>query len=315
MPRLESDEVMARPATHTESTSPGRDDPPKVLLGVDTLCWHTRLETGAVDLQAIVDTAQRLQCDYVQVNLHHLRKAGVAGVERLRENASGMSLLASGDFLGAARSGDTVADGVDRVRRWLEGTAAMGSPILRVASGFYRSELAGRPDLIRDEQTFVTDVLDRTADEALASGIRLLLENHSDFSISEYQAIVSAVGLERTGVFLDMINAVAELADPVRVVEQLAPLSPAGHVKDFIFRSIQQPDGYHRRGFEVLYRYPGEGVAPLSQLVAALLAGTDGRGFHLAIEGLDNAADIDDQEARIAMSLACLRRLINEPRP
>ena len=73
--------------------------------------------------------------------------------------------------------------------------------------------------------------------------------------------------------FLDLINAVAELADPVRVVEQLAPLSPAGHVKDFIFRSIQQPDGYHRRGFEVLYRYPGEGVAPLSRLVAALLGG------------------------------------------
>ncbi len=291
----------------TKRTS--REDPAKVLLGVDTLCWHTRLEAGAIDLQAIVDTAQRLRCDYVQVNLHHLRKTGVAGAERLRADASGVSLLASGDFLGAARAGDAVADGVDRVRRWLEGAAALGSPILRVASGFYRSELASRPDLIRDEQTFVTDVLDRTADEALASGIQLLLENHSDFSISEYQAIVNAVGLERTGVFLDLINAVAELADPVRVVEQLSPLSPAGHVKDFIFRSIQQPDGYHRRGFEVLYRYPGEGVAPLGELMAALLGGVGSREFHLAIEGLDNAADIDDQEARIALSLACLRRL------
>ena len=42
--------------------------------------------------------------------------------------------------------------------------------------------LAGRPDLIRLEQAFVTDVLDRTADEALACGVRLLLENHSDFT-------------------------------------------------------------------------------------------------------------------------------------
>ena len=285
---------------------------PRVLLGVDTLCWHTRLEAGAVGLQDIVDTARRLRCDYVQVNLHHLRKTGIAGVERLRDDAGGMPLLASGDFLGAARSGDSVDAGVDRVRRWLESAVAMGSPILRVASGFYRSELAGRPDLIRGEQTFVTDVLDRTADEALAVGVQLLLENHSDFSIAEYHAIVNAVGVERTGVFLDMINAVAELADPVRVVEQLAPLSPAGHVKDYIFRSIQQPDGYHRRGFEVLYRYPGEGVAPLSQLVAALLRGVEGREFHLAIEGLDNSAEIDDQEARLAMSLTCLRRLTEE---
>jgi sugar phosphate isomerase/epimerase len=287
---------------------------PEVRLGVDTLCWHMRLEAGAVSVEEVLDVARDLACECVQVNLHHLRERSVSEVERIREGAPDLTLLASGDFVGAARKGDSVGDGVERVRRWLERAAALGSPILRVASGFYRSELAGRPDLIRLEQAFVTDVLDRTADEALACGVRLLLENHSDFTSAEYADIITAVGRERTGVFLDLTNAVAALEDPVAVVGQLAPLAFAGHVKDFVLHSIQQPDAYHRRGFEVLYRYPGEGVAPLGELVKALLQGLNVREFHLTIEGLDNAADVDDQRVRIEPSLAHLRLLIEAAR-
>ena len=281
-----------------------------VRLGVDTLCWHMRIETGAVSVEEVLTVADELGCECVQVNLHHLRGRTIAEIERLRAQAPDLPLLASGDFVGAAREGDRVEDGVERVRRWLERAMALGSPILRVASGFYRAELAARPDLIRLEQTFVTDVLDRTADEALACGVRLLLENHSDFTSGEYEAIIAAVGRERTGVFLDLTNAVAALEDPVAVVQQLAPLAFAGHVKDFVLRSIQQPDAYHRRGFEVLYRYPGEGVAPLREAVRELVLGVHGREIALTIEGLDNAAAVDDQRSRIEPSLACLRALV-----
>lgn len=285
---------------------------PNVHLGVDTLCWHMRLETGAVEVEDVLAVAGELGCECVQVNLHHLRRRSVDEIARLRAGAPGLPLLASGDFVGSARDGDTVESGVERVRGWLERAVALGSPILRVASGFYRAELAGRPDLIRLEQAYVTDVLDRTADEALACGVRLLLENHSDFTGAEYEAIIAAVGHDRTGVFLDLTNAVAALENPVAVVQELAPLAFAGHVKDFVLRSIQQPDAYHRKGFEVLYRYPGEGVAPLPALIATVLAGIGERELHLTIEGLDNAADIDDQRARIGTSLAHLRRLIDE---
>ena len=58
-------------------------------------------------------------------------------------------LLASGDFLGEARNGDASEVGVERVGAWLERAAALGSPILRVVSGFYRAELLGRPELVR----------------------------------------------------------------------------------------------------------------------------------------------------------------------
>ena len=93
------------------------------------------------------------------------------------------------------------------------------------------------------------------------------------------------------------------------IVERLAPLAYAGHVKDYVFRSIPTDDGYHRRGFEVLYRYPGEGVADLPSLVDTLRRGVGERIFFLTIEGLDNRADVADQRERLDPSLARLREL------
>jgi sugar phosphate isomerase/epimerase len=287
--------------------------PTRIRFGVDTLCWHLWLESSAVSLEDVLEEAAELASECVQVNLHHVRDRDLAGLRTLAERARGLGLglLASGDFLGEARNGDEPEVGVSRVAAWLERAVALESPVLRVVSGFYRAELAGRPDLIEAERRYVVDALRASAPAAAAAGITLLLENHSDFTAAEYESIVEEVGPEAVGVFLDLINPIAALDDPVRVVDQLAPLARAGHVKDYVFRSIQTDDGYHRRGFEVLYRYPGEGVADLAALIAALRRGLDGREFFLTIEGLDNRADVDDQRERLGPSLALLRRLVH----
>lgn len=281
-----------------------------ILVGTDTLCWHLRLETGRITIEEVLTTSARLGADGVSINLHHVR--GRTDLSSLADRAADLRLRlgASGDFLGAARRGDTAAAGSDRVRRWLEQAVAIGSDYLRVASGFYRAELAGQPDVIARERELVTEILAATADEALAAGVTLLLENHSDFTITEYRRIVDDVGRTRMGVFLDVINPISAFDDPIGVIRELAPLSVAGHVKDYVLESIQQPDNYHRRGFGVLYRYPGEGVADLEALLTALCEGIDPeRPYLLTIEGLDNRAEVDDQAARIAPALACVRSL------
>ena len=282
-----------------------------IHLGVDTLCWHLRLERGDTSVEDVLDEAAALGADCVQLNLHHVRSRDLRSLHSLAERARslGLVLLASGDFLGQARNGDEPSLGVSRTAAWLERAAALGSPVLRVVSGFYRAELFGQPELIEQERRYVVAVLTEAAPAAAAAGVTLLLENHSDFTAAEYRSIVEEVGAERVGVFLDLINPVAALDDPLPVIESLAPLARAGHVKDYLFESIQTDDGYHRRGFEVLYRYPGEGVADLPSLVAALQAGVGGRDFHLTIEGLDNRADVDDQRTRLRPSLELLRSL------
>jgi sugar phosphate isomerase/epimerase len=285
-----------------------------VRLGVDTLCWHLRLESGRVSVEDVLEEAVDVGASCVQLNLHHLRRRELGALAALADRAGelGLELLASGDFLGRGREGDEPSVGSERIAGWLERAGALGSPLLRVCSGFYRADLADRPELIDAERRYVAAVLHDAAPAAEAAGVRLLLENHSDFTVTEYEAIVAEAsnGGTGVGVFLDLVNPVAALENPAAVVERLAPLAHAGHVKDYVFRSLPTDDGYHRRGFEVLYRYPGEGVADLPGLLATLRSGIDERDFYLTVEGLDNRADVADQRERLRPSLALLRRLL-----
>lgn len=99
------------------------------------------------------------------------------------------------------------------------------------------------------------------------------------------------------------------LLDPVPVVRQLAPWAPAGHVKDYRLISHYVEDRFHRRGFDVAYCYPGEGVADLTTLMGVLAERPDrGSPYLLSIEGLDNHPGVADQNERLAGSLDLLRR-------
>jgi sugar phosphate isomerase/epimerase len=274
----------------------------RLVLGADTLCWHARLEAGEIGLDGLVAEAREAGAAFVQLNLHHVRALddrALAGLAR-RAEGEGLRLLASGDFLRGS-----VDDGCERVARWVHRAAVLRSPLLRVASGFYRSDLAGRPDLIAAEADHVVAVLGSSLDVAAEAGVRLLLENHSDFTAAEYVEIVERVG--DVGVFLDTINPVSSLEDPAPVVERLAPLAPAGHVKDYELVSDFVADGYHRRGWALRWRYPGEGVADLRTLLRVLVDAAGGE-FMLSVEGLDNRAGVADQVDRLGASL----RLLNE---
>ena len=271
-----------------------------------------RLASGAITVERVLEDAASLGAPVVTLNLHHVRERSVAQLAQLHARARGLGLrlLAQGDFIGSPRRGDDVSAGVARVHAWVDRAAAVESPSLRLVSGFYRAELAGKPDLIEAERRYVSVVLARASENARAAGIRLLLENHSDFTVDEYERIVSDVGRDRMGVFLDLINPLVTFDDPIRAIERLAPLASSGHIRDFELKSIQQPDHYHRRGFEVLYRYPGEGVAPLAALVTKLGHAVGDRPYDLSIEGLDSRADVDDQVQRLGPALAHLRELL-----
>ena len=283
-----------------------------IALGVDTLCWHMRLEAGAITMEQVLDAASSLGAGVVAVNLHHVRDRATAALSELsaRAAASGIRVLASGDFVGSPRRGDEPSAGAARVDRWLEGALALGSPTLRLASGFYRADLATQPELIEREREYVTAVLRLAAPSASDAGVRLILENHSDFTVEEYERIVHDVGANEVGVFLDLINPIMTFDDPYRAIETLAPLARSGHIRDYELISVQQPDGYHRRGFDVRYRYPGEGAAPLQRLIDALTATVGDRPYDLLVEGLDSRADVDDQVERLAPAMETVRSML-----
>jgi sugar phosphate isomerase/epimerase len=285
-----------------------------IRLGVDTLTYHLRLESGTISVDEVLQEAAELGCECVQVTLHHVRDQTIPALERLRRRAAdlGLTLLASGDVLGRRYDGDGPTEALARVEVWLERALALGSSSLRVVSGFYRADLAHRPDLIEAERQFIVEALRGAAPVAMSRGVMLLLENHSDFRADEYRSIIAEVGPEHVGVFLDLINPISGFEDPVAVVNMLAPYARAGHVKDYSLRSVPTDDGYHRRGFDVRWCYPGEGAADLRGLIDALQRGLGGRPYQLTIEALDNSADRQDQPARLRASLALMRELVRE---
>jgi sugar phosphate isomerase/epimerase len=107
-------------------------------------------------------------------------------------------------------------------------------------------------------------------------------------------------------VFLDLINPISALQDPLPVIRRLAPLAPAGHAKDFRIESRYVEDRFHRRGFDVQWCYPGEGVADLRSLMGVLVSTERDQPYRLSVEGLDNYPDVTDQRARLAASLEFL---------
>lgn len=284
----------------------------RLTLGVDTLCWHLRLERRDLTVEEVLSEARDAGAQYVQICLHHVRERSLPELAALSRRATdmGLRLMASGDQLGGAE--DNPAVGIDRARGWLERAVALGSPILRVCSGFYRADLAGRGDAIEAERRWMIAVLGVAVEDAESAGVTLAVENHSDFTADEYAGMLAELDDARVRVFLDLINPVSAFDQPTSVIRRLAPLAVAGHIKDYSLVSIPTDDGYHRRGFSVMWRYPGEGVVVLPELLSALAAGLSGRELPIAVEGLDNHADVRDQLDRVTRSLALLREMMEQ---
>ncbi|GAY11510.1 sugar phosphate isomerase/epimerase [Pseudonocardia sp. N23] len=283
-----------------------------IVLGVDTLSYHCRLEAGEISLEDVLREVADLGYTFVQFNAVHVRDRDTAGLESLRGLAGdlGLGITLSGDVVGRVGNGDTIDGGVERITRWVALAETIGSPFARVSSGFYRAELFDRPGLIAAEQRYVTDTLRRAADE-VSGDVQILLENHSDFTADEYAEIIDGVGTDRVGVFLDLINPISSLQDPLPVITRLAPLAPSGHVKDFRLVSRYVEDRFHRRGFDVQWCYPGEGVADLTSLVGVLAGSADrAEPYRLSVEGLDNHPGVADQRDRLAASLTFLQKVI-----
>jgi 3-oxoisoapionate decarboxylase len=90
--------------------------------------------------------------------------------------------------------------------------------------------------------------------------LRMAVENHKDWLISELLEIVRGLSSEWIGICIDTGNSLALLEDAVEVVEAFAPFVASTHIKDM---GVQEaPDGF------LLSEVPlGDGFLPLARLV------------------------------------------------
>ena len=93
--------------------------------------------------------------------------------------------------------------------------------------------------------------------------VRLAIENHKDFRVSELVAVLKRLSSEWVGVCLDTGNSLALLEEPMAVVEALAPFAVSSHLKDM---GVQE----YEEGFLLSEVPMGEGFLDLKRIVALL---------------------------------------------
>ena len=146
--------------------------------------------------------------------------------------------------------------------------------------------------------------------------VRLAIENHKDWRISELVTMLKRMSSAWVGVCVDTGNSVALLEDPNDTVEAYAPWAFATHVKDMAVRE-------YRDGFQLSEVPLGQGFLDLRRIFATLVTARPDVQFSLEMITRDPVtvpcltdrywATFDDVRGRdLAASMRRLRALWSE---
>lgn len=93
--------------------------------------------------------------------------------------------------------------------------------------------------------------------------VKLAVENHKDWRISEFKEILSGLGSEWVGITLDTGNNISLLEDPMEVVRELAPFAFSVHLKDMAVAEYED-------GFLLSEVNFGEGFLDIEGMIALI---------------------------------------------
>ena len=205
---------------------------------------------------------------------------GFTGVS-LNANAPGYRHLSGTDPGHFARIRDRLA--ADRLRCDLDTSGTQPdhlATLLDVAAAIGAAQLRTYTRHRRTRE----EMVERTARDLAAAAplardrrVRILLENHEEFTGSEIAAILERVGSEWVGALYDYGNSMMVLEDPLEALEAMAPWACSAHLKDHVMVAPEDsPDGR----LSVLGVPMGQGNLPIIQITRRLLdAGLDAIAF------------------------------------
>lgn len=181
------------------------------------------------------------------------------------------------------------------LRRWLDASAALSAPLMRITAGSPASRGNDRSDVLVHR---ITDPMRRAADYAAGRGITLALENHGDLTAVEILALLSRVERGNVGVCLDNVNLVRVGDDMATGTDLLAPHTNMVQLKDCLAGDPTVPGGPVSTAL-------GEGAADVTGVLRTLWRhGFDGP---VCIELGSLGADEVDELALVERSVAWLR--------
>jgi 3-oxoisoapionate decarboxylase len=122
----------------------------------------------------------------------------------------------------------------EELRRELRTAHALGMPVVRTAYGRLTLETSRyAPDVdVRAHLRHLGTCLRRAAKIAEATGVRIAVENHCDFTGREVAGVLADLSSEHIGAALDTANGFTVFCDPNEDVEALAKFTFTTHMKD-----------------------------------------------------------------------------------
>ena len=210
------------------------------LAAFPKLYMRALCQDGSLALTEWVDEAAELPVDGLEWYAGFLEMRDEANWEPIRRyvESKGLSIpmmCCSPDFThpdAAYR-----AEQVEREKRWIDMTAALGGSFCRVLSGQRRPELS-RGEGVR----FAAECIDACAKYAAGRGVTLVIENHYKDDFWDYPEfaqmadvfceLVDAVRAENFGVNFDPSNTILAGEDPIALLRRVADRVVTMHASD-----------------------------------------------------------------------------------
>lgn len=197
-------------------------------VGCCAYSYRQYLTKGEMDLLQFIDLAADLGLDGVELTAYYFQSTDDAYLDKVKRRALKTGLTVAGAAVG---NRFTFADPAERekqiadVKRWLQISARLGAPYLRVFAGPV-------PQGATEEQAFgwVVDSLRSCIPTAREHGVLLALENHGGITTTADQVlhILEAVASDWLVINLDTGN---YKNDPYREMERTVPFAVTAHVK------------------------------------------------------------------------------------
>lgn len=190
--------------------------------------FRQHLQTGQMTLEQFVRKCADMGLDGVELTAYYFPTTDEAYLHRLKRFVFLQGLDISGTAVGnnfCQPDPEAREQQVALVRRWIDVSASLGSPVLRVFAG-----PVPQGHTREDAVQWTIEALRKCAEYAEAKGVMLALENHggiTDTAESTLQ-ILKGVGNDWVGLNLDFGNF---HESPYEEIEAVAPYAVTTHAK------------------------------------------------------------------------------------
>lgn len=177
------------------------------------------LDGPEMDLFKFIDYCASLHCDAELTSYFVPPDTGDDYLLRLKQHAFLSGTVISGSAIGndfSVPAGERLEAQIAGAQRWIERSAVLGAPHLRIFAG--TAKQLGDSDQRLVE---VSDAVSRCAETAARHGVFLGVENHGGISSDQLLRIIDRVDSEWVGINLDTGNFLSE--DPYADIFKTAP--------------------------------------------------------------------------------------------